>query len=231
MEVHRSLNKELVSYLDIFRDWSFEKSNWLQLEKHSLAEKNRRSLNLGGDVATSSVYLKDLDHPNHVGYPIELYGLDLNYEVVRKSGSTWDPDFFNRIREINYKTDESLQSYLGAKMSALKAYYPAGGYISWHTNWNAPGYNIVFTYSQGGKGYWRHIDPSGSSCLQPDLGKLVHIDDSPGWHCKAGYFGSKENPQNVVWHSAYTDEPRLSLAYILHDKSIWENLVSEIGEA
>jgi hypothetical protein len=166
----------------------------------------------------------------HDGFPPEMYGLDLNYEVVKKMGTKVDAGFMNQIRDVNYETDDKLQTYLGAKLSALKAFYPAQGYIAWHTNWNAPGYNIIFTYSPTGNGYWRHVDPSTSQTHVPDSKNLVHIDDIPGWHCKAGYFGTKSETNRLVWHSAYTREPRVTLAYVLYDEQIWKNLVQEIEE-
>lgn len=228
MQVIRKLNSELESYLNVFRDWAFEQENQMQIEALAIAERERLGLNLGGERACSTEYLMSINPSSHVGYPPELFGVDLNYETLRKAGANVDPTFLNRVRNINFATDSLLQSYLGAKVSALKAYYPAEGYIAWHTNWNAPGYNIIFTYSKSGNGYWRHINPKDSTGPEPDQRNLVHVDDNPGWHCKVGYFGSKSEFDKIMWHSAYTKEPRLTLAYIIYDRLIWENLIEEI---
>ena len=36
--------------------------------------------------------------------------------------------------------------------------YPPGGYISWHNNANASAYNLIFTWSETGDGYFKYID-------------------------------------------------------------------------
>ncbi len=228
MQVINQLNSELVSYLDVFKDWVFlqqtqnsikDKIKWIN---HDLKDLEK------SEEAASLEYLKKINHHTHDGFPPEMYGVDLNYDSMKKHGLCLDPQFFEEVREINFKTDDLLQTYLGAKLSALKAFYPEDGYIAWHTNWNAPGYNIIFTYSPNGNGYWRHIDPQSASSYVPDENNLVHIQDKAGWNCKAGYFGTKEEVNKLVWHSAYTKEPRVTLAYVLYDEQIWKNLIEEI---
>jgi len=107
---------------------------------------------------------------------------------------------------------------------------PANGYIGWHTNWDLPGCNIIFTYSPTGNGYWRHIDPAGSRTVVPNGEKLVHIPDVKGWHCKVGQFGRKDETDKLVWHSAFAREPRLTVSYVIFERKIWENMVDELLE-
>ena len=56
-------------------------------------------------------------------------------------------------------------------------WYPKDGYIAWHNNWNVPGYNVLFTYTETGNGYWRHINPAGSKgkINKPFDKHLVHL--------------------------------------------------------
>ncbi len=231
MRVLEKINPEIVESLNLFKDWVFRPE--IQESLRGEISKNKYELYDGGqsEASTSLEYLSSLDHKRHDGYPPELRGLDLNYDTVKKLDHGFDDAFVNEIRDINFKTDSLLQIYLGAKISALKAFYPEQGYIAWHTNWNAPGYNIIFTYSPTGSGYWRHIDPTNATSITPTPENMVHISDTPGWHCKVGYFGSQTETNKLVWHSAYTNEPRVTLAYLIYEENIWKDIVKEIEEA
>ena len=81
-------------------------------------------------------------------------------------------------------------------------YYPKDGYIAWHTNWNVPGFNCLFTWNPTGEGYWRHLDSTnekpGSIMADPDT-KLVHMQDPVGWHSKLGYYGRKEEHNKIIF--------------------------------
>lgn len=184
------------------------------------------------DEPCSANYLNQMDHSNHVGFPVHLHGIDLNYRTLQNIPRGLPRDVLDKLRTYDSDLDDELQTFLGAKCCAVKMYYPRGGHIGWHNNWNAAGYNIIFTYSETGDGFWRHIDPSETNGLKPDMNNLVHIQDKKGWHCKVGYFGEKSEADRVMWHCAYTNEPRLTVGYVIYDKGIWENMVEELsGEA
>ena len=119
---------------------------------------------------------------------------------------------------------------LSIRFCALKMWYPKDGYIAWHNNWNVPGYNILFTYTETGNGYWRHINPAGSKgkINKPFDKHLVHIPDVPGWHMKTGYYGKKEEEDKIMWHSAYGGEPRMTLGYVVKDENLWKMMVEDI---
>ena len=228
MELVYNLNPELVSTLDLYREWITRAG-----VQTSLASK--LNLNLGklfaegkGAEASSLEDLMKIDHENHRGTPSDTHGYNLDYKVVKQNRKYVDASFFDEIREINRVLDDKLQVLLGARTCALKMFYPAGGYIDWHTNWDVPGYNIIFTYSPTGKGYWRHIDSAGATSVKPNPEKLVHIDDVPGWHCKMGYFGRKGETDRVVWHAAHTFEPRITISYLIYERSLWESLREEL---
>lgn len=93
---------------------------------------------------------------------------------------------------------------IGAHTSALLSYYPPGGYVGWHTNWDANAYQILFTWSDG-KGYFRYYDQ--------EKDEIVHLPDVKGWQCRHYYFGSEKEPENLCWHSAYSGGERITLAY------------------
>lgn len=222
MKVITSIHPEYLEHLEVFRKWAFNPKIQSDIQSKFRWPKNIFFKEGRPETATSAELLNSINAPEHIGFPIDMYGLDFNYSNLKKSAEIVDEDFFNEIRRMNLEIDDRFQTLLGAYHPALKAYYPKNGYIAWHTNWNAPGYNIIFSFSNGGDGYWRHVDPKTE--------KVVQINDVPGWHCKAGYFGSREEKEHIMWHSAYTNEPRLTLSYVFKDKTLWEDLVEEISE-
>lgn len=114
-----------------------------------------------------------------------------------------------------------LQRKLCAYANALTVIYPAEGYIGWHHNGNAPGYNILFSYSLEGKGYFKYYDYKSSSVLK--------IKDHTGWNVKVGYYPDQTKElDRVYWHSAYTETPRLSIAFIVSDRNLWLSMIKDI---
>ena len=224
------LNNEFLDCLNEYKDWVFSPSVQDALSTKIEWQVARLKKEGKSEWSCDAENLRSIDHDNHDGYPADQYGINLNYNFLQGERRTVDPQFLNEIRRANNVLDEKLQLALGARFCALKMFYPPEGYINWHTNWNVPGYNIIFTYSPTGNGYWRHVDPTGSTTHKPDLSKIVHLDDVPGWHCKVGYFGKKEETDRLVWHSAYTREPRLTVSYVVFEKVIWENMVEELAE-
>lgn len=230
MQIFTSINPEILAPLEDFRRWVMSPEVSVSLEK-SIKRKGSDHVKEGrAEEPCSSDYLMAINHPQHVGYPIHMHGIDINYKVLSKDSARVDSALLDEIRRRDNELDDQLQTFLGAKFCALKAYYPKNGHIGWHNNWNAPGYNIIFTYSGTGDGYWRHVDPAPGGST-PDLSRMVHVQDAPGWHCKVGYFGSKKEDDRVLWHCAYTNEPRLTVSYVIYDRGIWENMVEEIKGA
>lgn len=132
----------------------------------------------------------------HEGYP-EQY---MSQALSKMAGK--DPEKYNEFYN-KWRKDFTLE--IGAMHSALLSYYPTGGFVGWHTNWNANAYQVLFTWSKSGNGYFRYYDK------QKD--EIVTIQDKPGWQCRHFYFGRKDEPDHHCWHAAYAGEPRITLAY------------------
>lgn len=146
------------------------------------------------------------------------------------------------IKDISYK-------YLGGGSLALAAFYPPGGYIGWHHNGNAPGYNILLHYNFGGTGNFYTFDNN----------EIIAYPDKPNeWVCRAGDFviahndsridelkqrghrdfGSSmkgvlprvaEDVEGMSWHSAENpDTWRFTLSTVINDFDIREDLLDEI---
>jgi len=159
----------------------------------------------------------------HDGFPEKIVGFDLGLDKFRCS----DIDEYVRLSRASEEITGRLQAVLGTKYRALSCVYPPGGLISWHNNANAPGYNIIFTWSEKGDGYWEHLDP--------DTGEIVRIQDVAGWQCKYGYFGHYDQFDKVLYHAAYTDCLRTTVAYVFNGdntgKNMAEMLIAEIETA
>ena len=94
---------------------------------------------------------------------------------------------------------------IGAHTSALLSYYPPGGFVGWHTNYDATAYQVLFTWSKTGNGYFKYYDKVKD--------EIVTIQDVPGWQCRHYYFGPENEPHNHCWHAAYAGDERITLAY------------------
>ena len=125
-------------------------------------------------------------------------------------------------RKSYIRLDERLKTELGVQNSALSQFYPAGGYIGWHTNENASSYNLIFTWSETGDGYFEWVDPVTKDHFR--------MKDKKGWTCKAGYFGSSEETDKIIYHCASTDSRRITLSYTLgFSLEFWEDVIDHIN--
>lgn len=155
-------------------------------------------------------------------HPIESFGFPRSSFMANTSNLSRETDskFFY---DIVGKKITRLQNTVGSSRNALCALYPDGGYIGWHHNGNAPGYNILFSYSQDGDGYFKYYDR--------EKDEIVYMHDKPGWNVKCGYYPSeKTEPNRVYWHAAATKKARLSIAFVIPDRKIWFSMLEYVSE-
>jgi hypothetical protein len=209
MQVLSKIHQDLQTILDEFSEWFF-------LQDYSSIEAPRRddfNRNLSYLECTGETYLKSaLPTPDRYGFPRDAWGADMMMMDPRKL-----PNHFHSVLK---KLDDDLMTFLGARNSALKMYYPPKGFIGWHNNSNAHGYNIIMTYSKTGDGAFYHYDLKTK--------EIVEFKDKPGWTVKVGYFGRFSESEKIYWHCARTECDRLTLSYVIYDKNIWDNMVEEI---
>ena len=157
---------------------------------------------------------------DHDGYPEMLLGAGLEPDKFIYD----DKDVQLRMTGEMESLIAELCSWSGARHRALTAIYPPGGFISWHNNANASGFNVLFTWSQEGDGQWEHIDPV--------TGEHVIIPDVKGWQCKFGYYGHYGEPDKVLYHAARTNCLRATVAFVFTGdetgKKMSEMLIEEI---
>lgn len=106
--------------------------------------------------------------------------------------------------------------------NALAAVYPPKGYMTWHTNADAPGYNILLTWSEKGLGFFRYQDPITK--------EIVTMQDKPGWNCKVGYFGKHTETDKLFWHCCGTEELRITVAWIFPTLEASESFQNKVQQ-
>lgn len=189
-------NKAMLERLDGFKDSFLALGEHENYEKHQVASSREALAN--PEYYCGNEYLfKVMANEEHVGFPEEHMGMPINN--MFKS----DPDKFRAVRDaMKYE----FATEIGAHTSALTAYYPPQGFVGWHTNWNACAYQVLFTWSENGAGYFRYWDIKEQ--------RVVHIQDTPGWAARHYYFGHYTQPDDHCWHCAYAgDSKRITLAY------------------
>lgn len=187
-------NKAFLNTLDSFVEGMFERGSPNNPDHYSLAEPDDIDK---GEYYCSQEYLNDcLARPELIGPPDRYFAQPISH-MVRKDPERWE----QYMQMVKY----DFAAEIGAHTSALLSYYPPGGYVGWHTNYDASAYQILFTWSKSGNGYFRYWDK------QKD--EIVTIQDKPGWQCRHFYFGPDDEPHNHCWHSAYTSDERITLAY------------------
>lgn len=212
-------------YLDLL-------NNFLWFVKHDDLEKviPLDSRDKNRDDYISDQYLKTIMDmgEGHDGFPefARAHSIKNGYDhYIRKQGQTGPEleQFAMKFDEVNF----DLQTRIAAKNCALATIYPPGGFISWHNNANASAYNIIFSWSETGDGWFDYI--------HPETGERIHLPDKPGWNCKAGYFGAyRDGPSKLCYHAASTECWRMSVAYVFsrdeieNSKFMWNMLMEEL---
>jgi hypothetical protein len=150
---------------------------------------------------------------------------ELKHKVIGQTSDAWFLGLENtKLSDLNSQLNTNLaewdnqRNYIVAKprfvterkkmfdTNALSAVYPANGYMSWHTNADASGYNVLLTWSETGNGFFKYQDPITK--------EIVTMPDKPGWNCKVGYFGGYREKDKLFWHCCGTAELRITVAWI-----------------
>jgi hypothetical protein len=149
------------------------------------------------------------------GYPRSLKGTGLvDMQYIRPN---------DKFVQSIPKAMDRIGRFLGTPNQALSMYYPDDGYIGWHHNGNASGYNILMTYSQDGNGGFSYWDYKTKS--------IKTISDKVGWSVKVGYYpNERKEPDRVYWHMAKTKNPRVSIAWVIDQKEMWKSMIDEISQ-
>ena len=211
------ISDEVLDIITPYSDWFFSQ-DLTPLDEIS-RNKDRKTHDIHRGCGEE--YLKEIVDKDgaHEGYPEETYSVDIGMLDCLP----YDNRHIDVIFEHQKKRQEmslALTTILGARNQAVNVYYPAGGFMGWHNNWNAAGYNILLTYSQDGDGFFRYRDPKTH--------KIITMEDRVGWSCKVGYYGRGREPDKVYYHCAGSNSPRLTLGFIIPDLDMWRDMIEDI---
>ena len=204
-------NEEVLAIITEYRDWFFNQ-DLTDLDEISKHEGRHQGYTL--ETGCGLDHLEEIVSKDgqHIGYPEKTISVDIASEERVSS------EHKKKCRDMA----TTLCSYLGARNQAVNVYYPAGGFMGWHNNWNASGYNIILSHSKEGNGFFRYRDPITK--------EIVNMKDSPGWTCKVGYFGKGREPDKVVYHCAGSHEPRLTLGFVIPHLEMWQDMIADISD-
>lgn len=195
-------NPRVLSILDDFKNFVFsyppnKPLDTGEYEDYTSQEYLDRVLSMGED---------------HIGTPDKAFSCPI--KPAHYEGD--DPEYNRRFTELN----RSLMIELGLQFSALSQLYPPRGFIDWHNNANATGYNLLFTWSETGDGCFKYWDGK----------KVVVMQDAVGWNVKAGYFGDYAD-NRLVYHCAHTNCWRITLSYVLgYNEDYWSDVMQTLSE-
>jgi len=203
-------NNEVLDILNEYSDWFFQ-SDLSKLIEIAHSEERHGGMKL--EEACGEEYLKEIIEKDgeHIGFPEKTLSVDIG---------TSD-DCPQDHKEKRNTLAEELCAYLGARNQAVNVFYPEEGFMGWHNNWNAHGYNILLSYSPTGNGFFRYMDPLTK--------EIVNMPDKPGWTCKVGYYGRGREPDKVYYHCAGSHEPRITLGFVVPHLEIWRNMIEDIS--
>jgi hypothetical protein len=199
-------NPELLAILDEYaklHTWKgFKQNVYCTAEEHA----RQRPFYVGENYMNQIIS----EGKGHDGFPEHLLGYNLKLADKHHQMFFADADPIFRRDLTNHLADlnDRMMSFLSTKHNALTAVYPPEGFISWHNNQNAPGFNLIFSYSESGSGWFDYV--------HPETGERIRCQDEPGkWTCKAAYFGSFDEPDKRLYHAASANgDWRTTVSYI-----------------
>ena len=191
--------------------------NWLEVLLRADRSMYPYDAGVGKNGAFTPEYACGMEYLTHMqskkvdGFPESTLGIDLmRYKPPQES-----------LVKALFQLDTDLMNWSGSRNNAVKMLYPKGGYMGWHHNANASGYNILLSWSEKGTGFFRYQDPITK--------EIVTMQDTPGWTCKVGYYGAWHEADKIYWHCAQAaHEERLTLGYIIPHKDMWESMWEDI---
>jgi len=200
-------NVELLDILDDMVDLFHHKYTPAQTN-NLIGDPNDNAQDWVSDEYRDKIIAMGTDHD---GYPENARSYALKPDHYKGNDPQYRKDFM--------EFDERLKTELGINTNALSQYYPPDGFIGWHNNANAKGYNLIFTWSETGDGWFKYIDENGEQ---------VTVKDKKGWSCKAGYFGDYIDDQ-VCYHAAWTGCWRMTHSFVVsNDKDFWLDCIEHI---
>jgi len=218
MKWTEQISDDVLEILMPYTEWFFSNDLSALNEIARVKDSKKHDMN----SACGEEYLKEIvdKDGDHEGYPEVSYCVDIGM----LDHIEYNRDYLDYVFEHQSKQREmssELSAFLGARNQAVNVYYPEKGFMGWHNNWNAHGYNILLSYSKDGNGFFRYRDPKTH--------EIVTMNDKLGWSCKVGYYGRGREPDKVYYHCAASNSPRLTLGFIIPDIEMWRSMIEDIS--
>lgn len=180
------------------------------------------------ETLTDEYLEKLMDTPEkHEGYPESMRGFfalqtGLYQDSIRMNPPKGTLDLWRELIFRCGKLTKEIECWLSTRNEAYFTYYPEDGYIGWHNNQNASGYNFILSYSETGTGFFEYVDPETKE-------KVVCQDEKQKWTCKAGYFGSLKEDNKLLWHKAEANGGRrITISYVVPSESLWSMTINDL---
>ena len=173
---------------------------------------DHRDKSIDKHMGVSTEYLHRIMEEGHEGFPKSIKGVDLLAHPSLQNAPEWK-DIFQDV-SFNFARE------LGCQQNALCCFYPEDGFIGWHTNKDAPGHTILFTWSETGDGFYRYRHKAS--------GEIITLPDKPGWVCRTGSYGDGKDYGKEQWHCALTNEPRWSIGFYIRSAEMTKMIVEDI---
>jgi hypothetical protein len=208
MRLLNSLHDDLSNILNEYSTWFFGNKVYERLDPLLGPETD-------SDDPTSVEYLLEaMEDPVRYGFPRQSLAMCLEKKVDLPRKAPKD------VLDKTSAFTDSLVHFLGARHSALAMYYPPGGYIGWHHNGNAPGYNLILTINEQADGEFELYNMVDES--------FQTYPDKDHWTGKVGYFGDVFKKEELCWHTARSRGHRLTMSFVIYDKNIWDHMIEDI---
>ena len=116
------------------------------------------------------------------------------------------------VRDITYSLINDIENQ--KLHCTLATYYPAGGFIGWHTNSNSNFYNAICTFSDTGDSYFEY----------EELGNVVNTQDLIGWNVKKTFWSSG----TPVKHRAVSNCNRITITFSSQNEEEIDTLITNL---
>ena len=215
-------NQEFLDMLESYKDYIMHREDG-KMPRVSVLPVTDKHLNAEDFVSDDYMHKIIKEGRFHDGFPKVLKGFrGLKHDPWVDERMNNHTDYVGKdIKEKTEKLNSDLIGFLSCRNNALNAVYPPGGFIAWHNNANASGYNIIITWSETGEGWFDYWDT--------DKKERVRIQDKRGWQAKMTYFGPYDDPDKLCYHAAYTDCYRITIAFVFAEAdNFWEEVIEDL---
>ncbi len=223
MKPTNQISEEILNILTPYSEFVFSNLKVLDDLAEFEWDRHHKHTTVDYDFALSEEYLEGIVNSGekHVGFPEHKRCIDIGLVDQITYPGDWMDKVIEHSRMFREVSTE-LSQMLGARNQAVNVYYPSGGFMGWHNNWNAYGYNILLSYNEvEGGGVFKYLDPVTK--------EVVTMPDKKGWSCKVGYYGSKKEPEKIYYHCAGSTTPRITLGFIVPELDMWRDMIEDIS--